>query len=183
MIIQSWKKEGMMVECKFSHNVPLITASLKIPRSQILPVGNAGDPLDDPVIDENDIMPPEALDESSSTTSQEAGGNPLRIARGDPSQSETEAENVGQNKAAKNKHNLFTHFPKDPKCQICIESKTQRTQCRRQKKKDFEEGNLSQAAKFADKLTVDHAIIGEGSESRKHCRVVLVIQDLSLIHI
>ena len=72
-------------------------------------------------------------------------------------------------------HNLFTHFPKDPNCEVCRTAKSQRAQCR--KKVHGEPGDLPTPEKFADSVTADHAILSENEASRKGDRVALIMQD------
>jgi hypothetical protein len=76
-------------------------------------------------------------------------------------------------------HNLFTHFPKDPKCEICQQAKPQRAQCRRQTSKsdDHESHSVIEAKVFADALTADHAISDKDNKSRHGSTVACVIVD------
>ena len=70
---------------------------------------------------------------------------------------------------AKPIHNMFTHFPMDPKCPICNLNKITRVQCRRKKASDFTEADDAPfPTKFLDQLTADHTFTDH---------------DLSLIHI
>ena len=53
-------------------------------------------------------------------------------------------------------HNLWTHFPKDPTCEIGRSCKATRAQCRR--KTHGKPDDLPIPKKFADSLTADHKI-------------------------
>ena len=72
------------------------------------------------------------------------------------------------------KHNIFTHFPKDQNCDICLRTKITRAACRRRT------GTVvSRAENFGDLLTADHKVLGEGCESRHNHRYAVVVQDLA----
>ena len=54
------------------------------------------------------------------------------------------------------KHCVFTHFPKDPNCDICLKTKITRSSCRRRA------GTVvPRAERFGDLLTADHKILSE----------------------
>ena len=72
-------------------------------------------------------------------------------------------------------HNLFTHFPKDPNCEVCQSCKSTRAHCKSSKAPDAE--NLPTPLEFADALTADHAILNEEDKSRTEDRNVCVILD------
>ena len=72
-------------------------------------------------------------------------------------------------------HNIFTHFPKDPNCEVCNACKCARSRCMR---KQF--GKISYVQKpveFADAVTADHSIINEEDQSRFEDQVALIITD------
>ena len=72
------------------------------------------------------------------------------------------------------KHSVYTHFPKDPNCDICLKAKITRASCRRRA------GTVvSKAERFGDLITADHKILSEGSESRNSHRYAVVVQDLA----
>ena len=74
----------------------------------------------------------------------------------------------------KGKHNILTHYPKDPNCPICNQCKIQHQPCRVSKTKpDSEE----KPKKFGDRLTADHSINPHGKTGRKGETVSLIIQD------
>ena len=58
--------------------------------------------------------------------------------------------------APKGKHNLFTHFPKDPNCEICKRTKATRAACRRNS-----QSHVHRATKFGYILTADHKVLNE----------------------
>ena len=63
------------------------------------------------------------------------------------------------------KHSVYTHFPKDPNCGICLKTKITRASCRRRA------GTVEpRAENFGDLITADHKILSEGSESRNNHR-------------
>ena len=72
------------------------------------------------------------------------------------------------------KHNIFTHLPKDPNCDICLKTKVTRASCRRRT------GTVvPRAEHFCDLITADHKILSEESESRNTHRYAVVVQELA----
>ena len=71
-------------------------------------------------------------------------------------------------------HSVFTHFPKDPNCEICFKTKITRTYCGRRAN-----GVVPGAEHFGDLITADHKVLSEESESRNNHRCVVVVQDLA----
>ena len=72
------------------------------------------------------------------------------------------------------KHGVYTHFPKDPNCGICLKTKITRASCRRR-------GGtvVPRREYFGDLITADHKILSEGCESRDNHRYAVVVQDLA----
>ena len=63
------------------------------------------------------------------------------------------------------KHSVYTHFPKDPNCDICLRTKITRASCRRRT------GTVvPRAERFGDLITADHKVLSEESESRNNHR-------------
>ena len=77
-------------------------------------------------------------------------------------------------KVVSGKHSMFTHFPKDRKCDVCLRTKNF---------KGFLQETYSysraQSGKFGDSITADHKVLSEGSESRHSHRYAVVVQDLA----
>ena len=72
------------------------------------------------------------------------------------------------------KHSVYTHFPKDPDCDVCLKKKITKASCRRRA------GTVvPRAEHFGDLITADHKVLSEESESRNNHRHVVVIQDLA----
>ena len=72
------------------------------------------------------------------------------------------------------KHSVYTHFPKDPNCDICLKTKITRASCRRRT------GTVvPRAEHFGDLITADHKILSKESESRNNHRHAVVVQDLA----
>ena len=72
------------------------------------------------------------------------------------------------------KHSVYTHFPKDPNCDICLKTKITTASCRRRA------GTVvPRAENFGDLISADHKILSEESESRKNHRYAVVVQDLA----
>ena len=112
------------------------------------------------------------LDESSSS---EPRRNPApghrdtsSSSRGLPMESQAKVE------PGSGKHGVYTHFPKDPNCDICLKTKITRASCRRRA------GTVVlKAENFGDLITADHNIVSEGNESRNNHRYAVVVQDLA----
>ena len=71
-------------------------------------------------------------------------------------------------------HSVYTHFRKDPNCEICHGTKITRAPCRRRIG-----GVVPRAEKFGDLITGDHEVPSEGCESRNNHRCAIVVQDLA----
>ena len=70
--------------------------------------------------------------------------------------------------------NIFTHFPKDRKCEICKRTKITRAPCRRRNGEA-----VPRAANFGDLKTADHKVLSDNCESRNNHRYAVVVQDLA----
>ena len=71
------------------------------------------------------------------------------------------------------KHGVYTHFAKDPNCDICLKTKITRASCRRRA------GTVPRAGNFGDLITEDRTVLSEERESRNNHRYVVVVQDLA----
>ena len=72
------------------------------------------------------------------------------------------------------KHDVYTHFPKDPNCDVCLKTKITGASCRRRT------GTVVPTAeKFGDLITADHNFFSEGCESRNIHRYAVAVQDLA----
>ena len=72
------------------------------------------------------------------------------------------------------KHSVYTHFPKDRKCEIC-----QRTKITRAPRRRRNGGAVPRAEIFGDLITADHKVFSENCESRNNHRYAVVVQDLA----
>ena len=71
-------------------------------------------------------------------------------------------------------HSEFSHFPKDPICDICLKTKITRAFCRRRT------GTVVPRAEHVGYLiTADHKMLSEEGESRNNHRKTVVVQDLA----
>ena len=71
-------------------------------------------------------------------------------------------------------HSIFSHFPKDPNCDICLKTKIIRASCRRRAGTA-----VPSAENVRDFVTADHKVLSEESESRNNRRYAVVVQDLA----
>ena len=92
-----------------------------------------------------------------------------------PTKRRTRRKPLSKSSSSHNNHNLWIHFPKDPKCKICQNCKIQKAQCRAIT--DRPSSALPDPTAVADSLTADHQIIGDGQQSRLGHKNALVIQD------
>ena len=70
------------------------------------------------------------------------------------------------------KHSIFSHFPKDRNCDICLRTKITRASCRRRT------GTVvPRAEHFGDLLTADHKVLSDCCESRHNHRYAVVVSD------
>ena len=74
----------------------------------------------------------------------------------------------------KQKHNIYSHIPKDPNCEFCLRTKMTRVPCTRRAGEA-----LHWAAKFGDLTTADHRVLIEEGDSPNNHRCAVVIQDLA----
>ena len=91
----------------------------------------------------------------------------------DASSSSHELSSEPLGKVVSGKHNIYTHFPKDRKCDICMRTKITRTPCRRRTGVAIPRAEI-----FGDLITADHKVFNEGGESRNNHRYAVVVQDL-----
>ena len=87
---------------------------------------------------------------------------------------EVPMESLAKVEPSSGKHSIYTHFPKDPNCDICLKTKITRASCKRRA------GTVvPRADNFGDMITADHKILSEESESRNNHRCAVVVQDLA----
>ena len=72
------------------------------------------------------------------------------------------------------KHSVYTHFPKDRNCEVCMRTQMTRAPCRRRTGKA-----LPRAEKFGDLVMAGHKVLIEEGESRNNHRYAVVVQDLA----
>ena len=72
------------------------------------------------------------------------------------------------------KHSIYTHFPKDRNCEVCLRTRMTRAPCRRRTGEA-----LPRAEKCGDLTTADHEVFNEEGESRENHRYAVVVQDLA----
>ena len=71
-------------------------------------------------------------------------------------------------------HSIFTHFPKDRNCDICLRTKITKASCRKRS------GTVVPGAEnYGDLTNANHKVLSEGCESRHNHRYAIVAQDLA----
>ena len=88
----------------------------------------------------------------------------------------TQIRNVLRKVISKSRnHSIFTHFPKDRNCEVCLRTKITWAPCRRR---------IGEAAhraeKFGDMITADHKVFYEEGESRNNDRYAVVVRDFAI---
>ena len=88
----------------------------------------------------------------------------------DASRSSHELPSEARAKVVSGKHSIFSHFPKDRKCDICLRTMITRAPFRRRT------GTVVPGAvNFGDSITADHKVLSEGCESRNNHRHAIVV--------
>ena len=77
-------------------------------------------------------------------------------------------------KVALRKHSVYTHFPKDRNCEVCLRTKMTKAPCRRRTGEA-----VSLAENVGDLTTADHKVLKEEGESQNNHRHAVVVQDLA----
>ena len=72
------------------------------------------------------------------------------------------------------KHSVYTHFPKDRKCEICKRTKIARASYRRRNGEA-----VPRAVNLGDLIKADHKVLSDDCESRNNHRYAVVVQDLA----
>ena len=72
------------------------------------------------------------------------------------------------------KHSIYTHFPKDRDCDVCLKTKITRLLAEKSTG-----AAIARAENFAYLITADHKVPSEGCESRNNHRYAVVVQDLA----
>ena len=72
-------------------------------------------------------------------------------------------------------HNVFTHIPKDPNCEVCKKTKSTRARCRIKPEKRVD--GIALSTKFGDLITADYKSRNVENESRCRHRNNLIVQD------
>ena len=72
------------------------------------------------------------------------------------------------------KHSIYTHFPKDPNCGVCLRTKITKASCRRRVCTVVPRAEI-----LGDLITADHKVLSDRSESRNNHRYAVLVQDLA----
>ena len=81
----------------------------------------------------------------------------------DASSSPHELPSEPRAKVVSGKQSIYTHFPKDRNCEICMRTKITRAPCRKRTG-----AAIPRAENFGDLITADHKVLSEGCESRNN---------------
>ena len=72
------------------------------------------------------------------------------------------------------KHSIYTHFPKDRNCGVCLRTKITKASCRRRVCTVVPRAEI-----LGDLITADHEVLSDRSESRNNHRYAVLVQDLA----
>ena len=148
-------KSGMEIECPMTHHVPYLTSIVDSGRkpSRRLDSALTG-----------------AKKKKKEVAKVEESKDPVRL----PGRPRTKVPKR-KTLCKPGDHNIFTHFPKDPNCEVCQSCKSQRAHCKSSSAPGADK--LPIPVNFADAITADHAILNEDDKSRTEDRTALVILD------
>lgn len=157
-------------QCCFPKNaLPFITSGVK--SEEVKAEGNLDQEQTQQVDSESDREIPPLVDESDSESEKR------KLKKEKVQKPEIKKEAGGDSKPRKTKqknkkvscqsceHNIWTHFPKDPNCEVCREATTDRAHCRT--KTHGPPDDLPEPVHFWDAVTADHAILNEDDKLRK----------------
>ena len=72
-------------------------------------------------------------------------------------------------------HNVFTHFPRDPNCDVCRANKPHKAYCK--SKVERSPDALPEPKVFGDAVTADHKVLNDDDESRTQDQNACIVQD------
>ena len=193
-------KKGKSIFCKTNNFVPLVvpglstnsgssSSSTTLPQESLGPEallvsGNrAACSSTDPVLERSDElanrMPGAGVPEKWQEGRERSVGRSSILVRRfhAPAHISQDSDSEHPAKVATNsrKHSIFTHFPKDRDCDVCLRTKRTRTPCRRRTGEA-----LLWAEKFGDLTTADHKVLNEEGESRNNHRYAVMDSVLSV---
>ena len=172
------QKGTLKVFCYPVHDVPFICTSTPA-ESNLVPASSSQSPADK-----------EAERKLEQPAGAKAGEKRVTSIRGTPETirkakdaANIRSENAKARRKAKKRivscstceHNIFTHFPKDPDCEICARCKPHRAYCK--SKEERSPDALPEPKAWLDSITLDHKILNDDDASRKYDKTACVIQD------
>ena len=83
---------------------------------------------------------------------------------------DSDSERPSKVASTSRKYSIYTHFPKDRNCEVCLRSKITRAPCRRRAGEA-----VLRAEMFGDLMTADHKALREGCESRNNHWYAVVV--------
>ena len=92
--------------------------------------------------------------------------------------SSRESASEPRGKVVSGKYSIYTHFPKDRKCDECMRTKITKAHCRNRTG-----AAVLRAEHFGDLITPDHKVLSEGCKSRNDHGYAVVVQDLATLWI
>ena len=87
---------------------------------------------------------------------------------------DSDSERLAKVVSKSRKHCIYTHFPKDRNCEVCLRTKMTRAPWRRRSGEA-----VPRAENFGDLITAEHKVLNEDGESRNNHRYAVVVQELA----
>ena len=154
-------KNGKRIDCNFSNYLPLVVPVVSATSSTTPSSASSPSSSQESTFDERTF---------------EGCGRDLMQRNADTSSSphDPPMEPRAKVEPGSGEHSVFTHFPKDPNCEICLKTKITRASCRRRA------GTVvPRAEHFGDMIAADHKVLSEECESRNNHRYAVVVPDLA----
>ena len=104
----------------------------------------------------HEVVEEQSLDEKLPSVATHAGRNILA--------KDTKSKKSIIGSQPRENHNVFTHYPKDPNCEVCKKTEKTRAKCRIKPKKRVD--GIARSTKFGELNTADHKILNVEDESR-----------------
>ncbi len=153
-----FKRSGQIIRADSCHDVPTVAVS-GIPTTK-----EATSEHDSDGDDENDMSQPLP---KPVLPVQEPPPSPSEIKRPPPSPKAKKLASPSRMKD-RGKHNMLTHFPRDPNCEICRRATTTRARCISKKHKPVLVENTFKPERFADSITLDHIVLENEQDSSRY---------------
>ena len=104
----------------------------------------------------HEVVEEQSLDEKLPSVATHAGRNALA--------KDTKSKKSIIGSQPRENHKVFTHYPKDPNCEVCKKTEKTRAKCRIKPKERVD--GIARSTKFGQLNTADHKILNVKNQSR-----------------